>query len=80
MAFNYFETGAQTSDMLNMSQFHKISITKCSHRERTEQLLGFPDSYTQIHHIAIENMPNNINKCLTLSMEIYPFSAKNQTL
>jgi len=34
--FNYPESGTQVSDMLNMSQFHQISLTKCSHRETTE--------------------------------------------
>jgi len=35
IVFNYCEFGAQSSDMLDMSQFTKISITKCSHREAT---------------------------------------------
>jgi len=34
--FNYFESGTQTSNMLDMSQFHKVSITECSHGESTE--------------------------------------------
>jgi len=28
------------SDMLDMSQFHEISMAKCSHREPTEKLFG----------------------------------------
>jgi len=36
--FNHFESGTQASDM---TQFHKISVTKCNHRETTEQQLGF---------------------------------------
>jgi len=30
--FNNFESGTQMSGTLDMSIFHKISITKCSHR------------------------------------------------
>jgi len=41
IVFNYFESGTQASDILDMSQFNKISMTKCSHREHKEKLLGF---------------------------------------
>jgi len=34
---NYFGFGTQASDLLDMSQFHKISIAKCSYRKRTEK-------------------------------------------
>jgi len=33
----YFVFGMQASDILDMSQFHKIVITKCNHRESQKQ-------------------------------------------
>jgi len=45
--FNYFEFGTQASDLLDMSQFHKISIAKCSYRKRTEKIVGFPGADEQ---------------------------------
>jgi len=46
IVFNYFEFGTQASDMsVDMSQFHKIFIIKCSHRELTETFLGFPGTH-----------------------------------
>jgi len=44
IVFNYYEFRTQLSDMLDVPQFHKISITKskCSHREVTGNILGFP--------------------------------------
>ena len=50
IVLNYFECGCgtQVSDMLDrptcMSKFHKLSMTKCSHRQPTEKLLGFQGS------------------------------------
>jgi len=49
--FNHSESGIQASDLLDMSQFHKISFFKCSHREPTEKLLTLPGSDGR-------NMPN----------------------
>jgi len=49
--------------LLDISQFHEISMTKCNHRDFTGQLLGFQIHMDQIQHIVRKNMPNNINKC-----------------
>jgi len=38
IVFNYFESGTQTSDLLDMSQFHKIFIAKFSYRKGTENI------------------------------------------
>jgi len=48
--------------MSDMSQFHKISMIKRSHREAPEKLLGFAVQMGQIRHIACQNMPNYIMK------------------
>jgi len=45
IVFDYFESGTQAFGMIDTSQFHKISITKCSHREPTETESGFPGSH-----------------------------------
>jgi len=39
-------------------------VKKCSHREPTEKLLGFPSS-DQINYIATQSMPKIFNKCQT---------------
>jgi len=52
IVFNYFEIGRQVSDLLDMPQFHKISIAKSSYRRRTQKILGFPGTNEQ-------NMPNH---------------------
>jgi len=44
IVFNYFESGAQVSCMLDKSQFYKVFMTKYRHREPTEKLLGLPGS------------------------------------
>jgi len=46
-SFNYTEFCTQASDLLNMSQFYKISITKRNHRKPTEEVLGFPRTVRQ---------------------------------
>jgi len=33
---NYFEFGSEASEMLDMSQFHRIFITNCGQREPTD--------------------------------------------
>jgi len=44
IVFNYFESGTQASKVLVMSQFHKISVTKCIHRQLTLTRLDVPGS------------------------------------
>jgi len=72
IVFIYFVSGTQASDILNMSHFHKIFMTKYNHTEPTEKLFSFPVSDGQTRHIAAQNMPNIINKCQTTF-----FSANN---
>jgi len=42
IVFNNFQSGTQVSDVLDMSQCHKISTTKCCYTEPTDNLLDFP--------------------------------------
>jgi len=64
IVFNYFVFGTQLSDLLDMPQFHKISIAKRSHRKRPEKILGFLGTNEQnmLQYIASKNMPDSFNK------------------
>jgi len=52
--FSYFESGTQVSDMLDLSQLHKLSIAKYSHREPTENCQAFKVQMDQIRHMATQ--------------------------
>jgi len=60
IVFNYFKFGTKASYMLDMSRFHKTFITKCSHRELTENLLGFPGTDRQ--NMLNQHMPKSFSK------------------
>jgi len=63
--FNYFESGAKAFGFLDMTQFLKISVTKCSHSELTETISGFKVHMDQIRQASRQNMPYSFNKCQT---------------
>jgi len=60
IVFTYFEIGTKASDMLDMSRFHKIFVTKCSRRELTEKLFCVPGTDGQ--NMLNLKMPNSFNK------------------
>jgi len=61
LVFNCYEFGTQASDILDMSQFHKASITKCGHRKTNIKLSGdrptnYFKSLVKICQIAATNV------------------------
>jgi len=81
--FKCFKAGAQAYDMLDMSQFHKTSITKCSHsnREPTQKLLGFPGSNgPNTPNPYSQNSPNNLNNVKSGWKNSTSFNSKETNL
>jgi len=59
---NHFEFGTQVSDMLDMPKCHKLSFTKCSHREPTEKSLCLPGSDGLDTRNRYSKFAHNFNK------------------
>jgi len=60
------ESHTQAFDMLDMSQFHKMSITKCKVAKNPEKTkLACQVQVDQKRRIARQNMPNCFKTCLT---------------
>jgi len=82
----YFEFGTQTSDMLDMSQFQKIFVTKFSHRELTEKFSGrqvkcakSSAKICQMTSINIKQAEKNLKVCVQSQQVFRRFFSVNTT-